>query len=136
MSIFVVYLKLKDSPLYTYQDFEDKTSWLEVVSSKEDSDMMKYLFQGGWVPLAYEVVYDSLMISHGQAGISSRIQDLTDQHGQYDFKPLWPEKTSAIAWKEGQKICHEVWSEQERKNIDFSKITEDLCKGVGGSNYH
>lgn len=131
MSIFVVYLKHEEAGYYSYLDYIDSSSWAELVSNKAYRANLNGMVKLGWIPKATELVHDPYMISTGQVGMADRIQALIDEHGEFDFRPVWPEKTADIKWTEGQKISHEVWSEQNRKNIDFSKITEDLCKGVG-----
>lgn len=134
MSIFVVYFSNPRINLYAYQDFEGKASWLEVWGNKEVAAKLKEMVEQGWIPRACEIVPDVLAISTGQSGIASRIFDLIDEHGEYDFRPLYPEKKAVIVWKEGEKVPVEVWSSQDRSNIDFSKITGDLCKGATGNN--
>lgn len=134
MSIFVVYFNHPRLNLYAYQDFEDKISWLDILTNKEVAAKLKVMISEGWIPQASEIVSYRGAISTGQTGIRDRAFDLVHNNGEYDFSPLYPEKKSAIVWKEGEKIPVEVWSGQDRSNIDFSKITGDLCKGASGNN--
>src|SRR4051812_28956694 len=130
MSLFVVYFSNPAINVYAYQDFEDKTSWLEIWNNPGYAAKLKEMVDQGWVPRACEIVFDRVAISTGQSGIKDRVFDLIDEHGEYDFRPLYPEKKATLTWKDGQKIAVEVWSGQDRSSIDFSKITDDLCKGV------
>jgi hypothetical protein len=135
MRMLVVYFHHPSSGIYTYYDYPGYDSWEEVIGVHEKRDQLLAQFSQGWIPKAVEQLSSPSGIPSGQLGLRERVEDLLHLHKSFDFRPVWPVKSAAIKWKEGQKITHEVWSAQDRENIDFSKITEDLCKGSVG-NHH
>lgn len=136
MSIFVVYLSHSEQGLYSYYDVYHVDSWVDMLSKEKACDELTDLFSKGWNPRAWELVYDRESIATGQSSIGVRVSDLLSDHGVFSFSPLWPNRSAEIKWKEGDTINPEIWCKQNRKSVDFSKITEDLCKGSTGNSYH